>query len=78
MRFTVLTAAESGLPSDRIRTVVRGADDALWLATDQNLLARLRNGVVTVFGTDRGLPDRAVRTAHVDRGGGVWAMRDPR
>ena len=74
VRFTPFPAVEWGLPSDRIRSVVRGPDDELWLVSDQNLLARLEDGEVTVFDGDRGLPDRTVRTIRVGAGREIEAV----
>ncbi len=72
VRFTTYNSAQSKeLPSDRLTSMWEGADNALWLITEQGQLVRFQHGRFTHFGPERGLVN-FVLVVYPAANGTVW------
>lgn len=58
------------LESSSVRALAEG-EDSLWIGTFEGL-GRLRNGTITSYRYDNGLPSDTIRATFVDREGGLW------
>ena len=73
VRFTVFDEGNTpGLRSRNIEALTVGADGALWIGTVGGGVARLKDGVVTPYGVQQGLPGEVVLSLLADRAGDVW------
>lgn len=70
-RFTRI-AGVSGVPWDRVTSVLQDRAGALWLGIHDGGLMRVRNGHVTHLTKKDGLADDSVLTLFEDRAGSVW------
>ncbi len=62
-----------GLPvTADIRALHEDADGALWIGTDGNGLARLKEGAISFYTTECGLPDNHISAILEDRRGALW------
>ena len=61
-----------GLPgSNQVRALAETADGTLWIGTSRGLV-RMRDGVMTRFGREQGLPRDFIVALHIARNGDVW------
>ena len=73
MRFKVLDKSNTpGMTSNRFMTMVRGAGDELWLASEDASVARYHEGRFETLGPDHGVPLHTVTGLTADGRGGVW------
>lgn len=71
--FSVAANSQMGLPSNTVLSLAEGADQDLWVGTDQGL-SRMRAGrVAETFTTEQGLPSNVVRSVCRDASGALWA-----
>ena len=72
VKFAVFTKNNTkGLASNRIQSIFAEADDTLWLGTEDNGLARFRNGESQTFTTADGLPSNQVNALQKDLDGSL-------
>jgi signal transduction histidine kinase/ligand-binding sensor domain-containing protein len=71
-KFSNLTTRE-GLLQNLIAGVVEGRVGDLWIATWTKGMARLKDGVTTIFDKQVGLPRDTMRCLHADPNGIIWA-----
>ena len=73
VRFTVFDKSNTpGMSSTRFMTMIRGANDELWLASEDNNAARFRLGVFEPLGTPHGVAAHSVTGLTGNGRGGVW------
>jgi signal transduction histidine kinase/ligand-binding sensor domain-containing protein len=68
------TRGEPPLPGKGVRALVTARDDSLWIAyTDVDGVSRVRDGHVTHYSDQDGLPPGILQTLIEDRQGTIWA-----
>jgi signal transduction histidine kinase/ligand-binding sensor domain-containing protein len=77
IRFTVFDKSNtSGMSSSRFVSMVPGADDDLWLASEDNNLTRYHDGHFTTLGEGSGIRPHSVGAITSDRYGSLWVESD--
>lgn len=61
------------IPAGYICSPVRASDGSLWFSVQQKAVYRIKDGVLSAYGIEQGLPDNAVWALLSDEEGGVWA-----
>ncbi len=64
--------APDEIPHERVRDIREGPDGAIWIATQGGGIARLQNGLTTVYDLDDGLCSNDTRKLAFDKWGGLW------
>jgi hypothetical protein len=65
-------APPGGHPYERVLSLYRSHDGALWIAVEGHGLDRLRDGVLTTFGPSRGMPATEIASILEDGEGRLW------
>lgn len=71
-RIKEVLDGSSGLPEGKTRLVYRDADGALWIGSENNGLARIEGGEITVLTEEDGLSNVEVKVIWRDPDGGLW------
>ena len=61
------------IPAGYICSPVRASDGSLWFSVQQKAVYRMKDGVLSAYGTEQGLPDNVIWALLPDEEGGVWA-----
>lgn len=77
VRMQVLNRSEiPEMTSNRCRTIYVDTQGTLWVSTEEGSVLRMRNGRLTNFGADSGLPAGIIALAGPVEEGGTWAITD--
>jgi PAS domain S-box-containing protein len=71
-RFRVFE--HGGAPLENVVALAEAADGALWLATSNRGVLRLKGGALDVFGEAQGLGAEIVSQVFIDQKGNIWAI----
>lgn len=77
IRFRVFDKSNThGISSSRFVSMVHGAGNDLWLASEDNNVIRYSNGQFVTLGPESGIRPHSVGAITTDRHGGLWVESD--
>jgi len=73
--YHVYTVAD-GLPNVQLRRLIEDGDGAIWIASLSAQISRIKNGQVTTFGEESGVPGEGGGALAFDEAGRLWLCKE--